>query len=114
MPPDVPNIFEAAATDDVDALEIALQYYDVNVKDENDMTPLHHAAGKFSFKAAARLLEEPDIDVTCVDKFGREAAIMAEEVSWIGNSEAARMRDMIWSDPEEEPDQDLSDNDFRM
>ncbi len=41
VPPEVPNIFTAAENNDVKALDLALQYYDVNERDESGMTPLH-------------------------------------------------------------------------
>lgn len=101
MSPDVPDIFQAAADDNVEDLEIALQHYDVNIKDENDMTPLHHAAGSLAFNAAERLLEEPGIDTKCKDKFDREAAVMAEDILGLGHSLAVKMCDLIWTFPEE-------------
>jgi len=76
VPPDVPNIFTAAENDDVAALELALEYYDVN---ESDMTPLHYAASTLSIRTIDRLLAHPDIDATLPDKFGRSAATVAFE-----------------------------------
>lgn len=79
VPPDVPNIFSAAENNDVRALELALEYYDVNERDECDMTPLHYAASTLSSRTIDRLLAHPDIDATLADKFGRSAATVAFE-----------------------------------
>lgn len=76
LPPDIPDIFEAAASDDVESLEIALAHLDVNSVDDNDMTALHHAAGNLSENAVNRLLEEPGIDPTMEDAEGRTASSM--------------------------------------
>ena len=79
VPPEVPNIFSAAENDDVKALEIALQHYDVNEQDESGLTPLHYAASTLSNRAIDRLLNEPGIDATIADDFGRSAATVAYE-----------------------------------
>lgn len=79
MPPGIPNIFEAAENGDVPALDIALEHYDVNERDDSDMTPLHYAASTMSARAIDRLLAHPDIDATLTDKFGRSAATVAFE-----------------------------------
>lgn len=79
VPPEVPNIFSAAENNDVRALELALEYYDVNERDECDMTPLHYAASTLSNLTINRLLAHPDIDATLADKYGRSAATVAFE-----------------------------------
>lgn len=79
VPPGVTNIFAAAESDDVAALELALQHYDVNERDESGMTPLHYAASTLSHQTINRLLQHPDIDATLADKFGRSAATVAFE-----------------------------------
>lgn len=79
MPPNVPDIFLAAERNDVRELELALEYYDVNERDEIDMTPLHHAASTLAEDTRDRLLQHPDVDATLADKFGRSAATVAFE-----------------------------------
>lgn len=79
IPPEIPNIFSAAERDDVSALEIALDYYDVNERDESDMTSLHYAASTLSRRTRDKLLAHPNIDPTLADKFGRSAATVAFE-----------------------------------
>lgn len=79
LPSDVPNIFSAAENDDVHSLDLALQFYDVNERDDADMTPLHYAASTLSRRTRDRLLKHPGIDPTLVDKFGRSAATVAFE-----------------------------------
>lgn len=79
VPPDVPNIFSAAENNDVNALEIALQHYDVNEQDESGLTALHYAASTLANRAIERLLREPGIDASIADDFGRSAATVAYE-----------------------------------
>lgn len=79
VPPDVPNIFSAAEGNDVKALERALEYYDVNERDEIGMTPLHYAASTLSNLTIQRLLAHSEIDATIADQFGRSAATVAFE-----------------------------------
>lgn len=79
VPPDVPNIFTAAENNDVNALKIALQHYDVNEQDESGLTPLHYAASTLSNRAIDLLLSQPGIDATIADDFGRSAATVAYE-----------------------------------
>lgn len=79
VPPGVTNIFTAAESNDVAALKLALQHYDVNERDESDMTPLHYAASTLSNETIDLLLSCPGIDATLVDKFGRSAATVAFE-----------------------------------
>ncbi len=81
VPPEVPNIFKAAENNDVKALEIALQHYDVNEQDESGLTALHYAASTLANHAIDRLLNEPGIDASIADNFGRSAATVAYE-SW--------------------------------
>lgn len=77
VPPEVPNIFTAAENNDVNALQIALQHYDVNEQDESGLTPLHYAASTLSNRAIDLLLSQPGIDATLADDFGRSAATVA-------------------------------------
>jgi len=107
---DIPDIFEAAASNDVEALEKSLPHYGVNAKDSDDMTPLHHASGGLAFKTAKVLLAQPDVDTTCEDTFGREAAIMAEEILGMGDPRADEMRNLIWSSPDEDLELDSDDS----
>ncbi len=79
IPPDVPNIFSAAENDDVNALEIALDFYDVNEPDAIGMRPLHYAASTLSARTRDKLLNHPDIDPTLADDFGRSASTVAIE-----------------------------------
>lgn len=79
VPPDVPNIFSASENNDVTALDLALQFYDVNERDPIGMTPLHYAASTLSNQAIDRLLAHPDIDASLADDFGRSAATVAYE-----------------------------------
>ncbi|MCU7839803.1 MAG: ankyrin repeat domain-containing protein [Candidatus Thiodiazotropha sp. (ex Troendleina suluensis)] len=79
VPPDVPNIFSAAENNDVKALDLALEFYDVNQQDVIGMTPLHYAASTLSNQTIDRLLAHPDIDATLCDEFGRSAATVAYE-----------------------------------
>lgn len=85
VPPEVPNIFAAAENNDVKALEVALQYYDVNEQDVSGLTPLHYAASTLANRTIDRLLSEPNIDATLCDNFGRSAATVAFEC-WAGLS----------------------------
>lgn len=79
VPPDVPNIFSAAENNDVNALQLALEFYDVNEQDVIGMTPLHYAASTLSNQAIDVLLAHPDIDASISDDFGRSAATVAFE-----------------------------------
>lgn len=79
VPPGTPNIFEAAENNDVVGLERALEFYDVNSRDEIGMTPLHYAASTLSGRTVNRLLAHPGIDATLADEFGRSAATLALE-----------------------------------
>lgn len=79
VPPEVPNIFSAAENNDVKALDLALEFYDVNEQDATGMTPLHYAASTLSNLAVERLLAHPDIDASIADDFGRSAATVAFE-----------------------------------
>ncbi len=79
IPPDIPNIFSAAENNDVAALELALEHYDVNEQDESGLTPLHYAASTLSTRTRDRLLAHPDIDASIADDFGRTAATVAYE-----------------------------------
>lgn len=89
-----PDIFKAAHENDLEALEVALAYYNVNVTDRNGMTPLHYAAGNLSFAAKDRLLQVPGIDPTIIDLFGRTASYVPLEV--YGSYEPAiRMSDSL-------------------
>ena len=79
VPPNVPNIFSAAENNDVKALNLALEFYDVNQQDTIGMTPLHYAASTLSQHTIDRLLAHTDIDATITDQFGRSAATLAYE-----------------------------------
>ena len=79
IPSNIPNIFLAAEANDVKALDLALEHYDVNDIDESGMTPLHYAASTLAKRTRDRLLSHPDIDPTLADKFGRSAATVAME-----------------------------------
>jgi hypothetical protein len=92
IPPDIPNIFQAAENNNLRALELALAHYDVNVQDENGMTPLHYAASTLSARAIDRLLAQPGIDATLADRFGRSAVTVAFEC-W--NDLAANIMDKL-------------------
>jgi len=105
LPPDIPTIFEAAASDNIHMLEVALQYYDVNDVDANGMSGLHYAAASLSFETAKRLLLEPDLNVFQKDDFGREAAIMGFEIHGFTSNKAAKMNTLIW--PPHPDDADL-------
>ncbi len=105
----VPDIFKAAAENDLESLGVALQHHDVNTVDENGMTPLHHSAGHLAFEATQKLLEHPEIDTQCKDHFGREAAIMAEDILGVGNSSADKMRELIWKPTAEDMSLDVED-----
>ena len=78
MSSDIKTIWEAAASDDVDALNEALNFYSVNETDENGMTPLHAAAGHLAEKTVDRLLEffGNGLDVSIEDNFGRTVSCM--------------------------------------
>jgi|GEM_PF-1269333 len=79
VPPEVPNIFTAAEEDNVRALKLALQYYDVNEQDTSGLTALHYAASTLANRAIDTLLDHPDIDATIADDFGRSAVTVAYE-----------------------------------
>lgn len=81
VPPDVPNIFDAAELNDVKKLQVALEYYDVNERDPSGLTPLHYAASTLANDAIDLLLSQPNIDATLRDNFGRTASFVAIE-SW--------------------------------
>ena len=74
----IPNIFQAAASNDVRALKVALKHYDINSTDEIGMTPLHYAASTLSHKTVDYLLNA-ECDATLADKFERTAATLAYE-----------------------------------
>ncbi|MGE4069850.1 MAG: ankyrin repeat domain-containing protein [Lysobacterales bacterium] len=78
-PPNIPNIFSAAESNDVRALDLALTFYDVNERDAIGMTPLHYAASTRATRTIDRLLSQPGIDATLADQFGRSAATVAFE-----------------------------------
>jgi ankyrin repeat protein len=78
-PPNIPNIFTAAESNDARALSLALTFYDVNERDAIGMTPLHYAASTRANRAIDLLLARPDIDATIADQFGRSAATVAFE-----------------------------------
>lgn len=80
MAQDIPDIFRAAAMDDVNALDVAMPHFGVNARDADLMTPLHHAAANASMRAIDRLLAEPGVDATLVDRFDRTASLTALEV----------------------------------
>lgn len=92
VPPDVLSIFEAAAAGDIAALEVAAQHYDINARDENDMSALHHASAHLRYEAAQWLLDKK-IDATSVDKFNRNAAWIAIDV--FGSEAGGKMHDML-------------------
>lgn len=79
VPPDVPNIFAAAESNNVKALELALEFYNVNEQDAIGMTALHYAASTLSNQTIDRLLAHPEIDATIADDFGRSAATVSYE-----------------------------------
>ncbi|GJM04771.1 MAG: hypothetical protein DHS20C09_07620 [marine bacterium B5-7] len=79
VPPDVPDIFSAAADNNLQALELALEHYDVNAQDESGLTPLHYAASTLAYLTLERLLDHPDIDATLCDNYGRSASTIAFE-----------------------------------
>ena len=79
MPKDIPNLFEASAQNDVAAIEIALEYYDINDTDEDGMSALHHA-GAYGALDAIDYLDKKNIDGTIKDKFGRLASWVPLEV----------------------------------
>jgi hypothetical protein len=79
VPPGIPDIFEAAATNNLESLEVALKYYDPNVQDALGMTALHAAATGLSQEAADRLLAA-GTDPSIRDNFGRTAGWLAFEV----------------------------------
>lgn len=107
----VTNIFEAAASNDVGLLEEAMKTQGINDRDHNGMTPLHHAAGNMAYKTAQRLRDEPSIDVTIVDNFGRLAADVAEDI-WGKHPFTDKMRNIIWpSAPEDLALDDLEEDD---
>lgn len=76
---DVPDIFYAAESNDVASLKLALQFYEVNARDAIGMTPLHYAASSLAVDTIEILLQQPDIDPTLADTFGRSAASLAFE-----------------------------------
>ena len=81
MPPDdMPDIFVAAATNNVAALKKSLKFVDVNIRDEQGLTPLHHAASMNCEEAIDILLTCEGVNPTIKDHFGRTAADVALEV----------------------------------
>lgn len=102
------TIFQAAASNDIEALNEALKDGGVNVRDHIGMTPLHHAALNLAFDAVTRLLEEPDIDRNAEDKFGRKPANIAGHVIGFDHDPVKRMRELIW--PPSPEDLELDDD----
>lgn len=94
LAPRDPDIFAAAANDDVDALEAALRAgVSVNAQDGNGLTPLHHAAVNRSENTLERILREPGVDATMLDRFNRNASFAALEVlGEVGRPVAERLR----------------------
>lgn len=74
MVENVQALFDAAKRNDVVALDAALTHHDVNARDENGMTALHHAAQAQAFDAIERLRQEPDLDAAIQDNNGQFAA----------------------------------------
>lgn len=79
MPKDIPNLFQAAAQNDIPAIKVALDYYDIDDTDNDGMSALHHAAAYGSMDAIDFLLNE-NIDTGIKDNFGRLASWMPLEV----------------------------------
>jgi|TARA_Y100001954_G_C15714055_1_gene554575 ankyrin repeat protein len=79
MPTDFPNLFEAAARNDVPAIKVALEHYDINDTDKFKMSALHHAAAYGAMEAIDYLIEQ-GIDGSIKDKFGRLASWVPLEV----------------------------------
>lgn len=96
LPPNIPDIFEAAKNNNLADLEIALQHYDVNVVNDKRMSALHYAAGNLSVEAVERLLKEKDIDPTIVDIYGRTASSMPLDV-WGDLQDAISLSDFLRS-----------------
>ena len=94
LPTDIPNIFHAAADNNIEALTLALQYVDVNIVNEKNMTPLHYAAGNLSYEAMNLLLDVPGIDPTIEDVYGRTASSIPLDV-WGGNQKAVIISDYL-------------------
>lgn len=81
MPEIVPDIFRAAANNNVRVLEDALEAGTaVNSQDANGLTALHHAAASLATEAVDFLLSRNGVDATLVDHFGRTAADVPFEV----------------------------------
>lgn len=80
VPPDIPNIFEAAATNDIEGLKVALEYFDIDEPDsETQMTPIHFAVA-YGATEAAKILIERDANLCLLDKFDRTPLRLMNEV----------------------------------
>lgn len=97
MGTDIPNIFAAAASDDVAGIDAALAGgVDVNSVDDELMASLHYASAHLAMRAVDRLLEELSavrpLDATLVDAYGRTASSIVLEVR---GSEGIAMADKL-------------------
>lgn len=95
MDHELPSIFKAAATNDVQGIDLALaQGIDVNATDEDGLTPLHYASVNLADAAVDRLLKELNarnpLLPTKPDRFGRTASSIALEVRGEAGIEMAR------------------------
>ena len=107
------TIFEAAATNDVRALEAFLQSgISVNCQDEFGLTPLHYAATSRAEASLTFLMEQKDLNGTIRDNFDRDAGWAAVMVLGprIGFPIATRLAPL--THPENFVDCDSSDDDF--
>jgi ankyrin repeat protein len=72
------NIFQYAATNNILGIQSELaDGRNINGRDHDGMTALHHAAAELAVGAVEFLLRQNSIDPTIVDNHGRTAAQLA-------------------------------------
>lgn len=106
---DEPTIFDAAAFGSVEQLEEALEHWDINAQDDDEMTALHHASVNLRFENVDRLLQEIEngLDPTITDRFDRDAAWAAVEVHGQSDVEATKMYNKLSPYVYPDADEDL-------
>ncbi len=78
------KLYAAAESGDVEALEVALQYKpNINVKKENDFTPLMIATQNNHPSIVAILLKNSECQMEAMDRHGRTSFLIAVHLGWL-------------------------------
>ena len=95
VPPHIPNIFEAAASNNVDELQLALSHYDIDVQhEETQMSPIHYAIAYGGEEAAALLIDQ-GANLTTTDQFNRTPLRLLNEVHGYGTDILSQTREKL-------------------